>query len=61
MIELEFIEWRIFIDYGLFVHVPTRPGNFFYTYAVKELDKFAVENGVIMAYTAYVDTNHPQG
>jgi hypothetical protein len=50
--------WRILIDYGVSVHVPTRPGNVLriYIYAVNELEKFAVENGVIMAYSAYVDT-----
>jgi hypothetical protein len=49
-------QWRIFIDYGIFVAVPTRQDNFFYVYDVEELEKFAVENGVIMAYSAYVDT-----
>jgi hypothetical protein len=47
--------WRIFIDYDLSVRVPSRPGNSYYVYAVDELEKFAVENGVIMAYSSYVD------
>ena len=58
--EVEYREshhhWRIFIDYNLSVRVPTRPDNFIYSYDVNELEKFAVENGVIMAYSAYVDT-----
>jgi hypothetical protein len=59
--EVEYLEsfyhWRIFIDYDISVRVPTRPGNVFYIYdGVNELEKFAVENGVIMAYSAYVDT-----
>lgn len=50
-------QWRIFIDYGIFVSVPTRQDNFFYVYDIEELEKLAVEkeNGVIMAYSAYVD------
>lgn len=50
-----FTHWRIFIDYGIFVSVPTRQDNFFYVYDIEELEKFAVENGVIMAYSEYVD------
>jgi hypothetical protein len=47
--------WSVFLPYGLFVSVPTRQDNFFYAYAIEELEKFAVQNGVIMAYSAYVD------
>jgi len=48
-------QWRVFIDYDLWVSVPNRQGLFYYDYAVEELEKFAVKNGVIMAYSAYVD------
>jgi hypothetical protein len=47
--------WRVFLPYGIFVSVPTRQDNFFYAYNIEELEKFAVSNGVIMAYSAYVD------
>jgi hypothetical protein len=47
--------WRVFLPYGLFVSVPTRQDNFDYAYAIEQLEKFAVKNGVIMAYSAYVD------
>ena len=47
--------WRVFLPYGMFVSVPTRQDNFFYAYAIEELEKFAVKHGVMMAYSAYVD------
>jgi hypothetical protein len=47
--------WRVFSPNGPWVHVPNRQDNFFYVYAIEELEKFAVNNGVIMAYSAYVD------
>lgn len=47
--------WRVFLPYGLWVSVPDRQDNFFYSYDIEELEKIAVSNGVIMAYSAYVD------
>ncbi len=47
--------WRVFLPDGPWVHVPDRQDNFFYVYDIEELEKFAVSNGVIMAYSAYVD------
>jgi hypothetical protein len=47
--------WRVFSPNGPWVHVPNRQDNFFYVYDIEELEKFAVSNGVIMAYSAYVD------
>jgi hypothetical protein len=47
--------WRVFLTFGPWVSVPDRQDNFFYAYDVEELEKFAVENGIIMAYSAYVD------
>ena len=47
--------WRVFVPYGLWVQIPNSQDNFFYDYAIEELEKFAVSNGVIMAYSAYVD------
>lgn len=47
--------WRVFVPYGLWVQIPNRQDNLFYAYAIDELEKFAVSNGVIMAYSAYVD------
>jgi hypothetical protein len=40
----------------MFVSIPNEQGNVFYPYDIEELEKFAVENGVIMAYSAYIDT-----
>lgn len=47
--------WGIFIDYGLWVSIPNEQGLVFYPYGIEELEKFAVKNDVIMAYSAYVD------
>lgn len=47
--------WRVLLPYGPWVHVPDRQDNFWYIYSIEELEKFAVSNGVIMAYSAYVD------
>lgn len=47
--------WRVLLLNGPWVHVPDRQDNFFYGYAIEELEKFAVSNGVIMAYSAYID------
>ncbi len=46
--------WRVFLTYGLWVPVPNRQDNFHYGYNIEELEKFAVHNGVIMAYSAYL-------
>jgi hypothetical protein len=48
--------WRVLLFDGPWVHVPNRQDNFTYFYAIEELEKFAVENGIIMAYSPYVDT-----
>jgi hypothetical protein len=48
--------WRVLSPNGPWVSVPDGPDNFFYVYAIEELEKFAIKNGVIMAYSAYVDT-----
>src|SRR5688572_11850335 len=53
--ELGSSPWRVFLHYGPWVSVPNRQDNFFYGYDIEELEKFAVKNGVIMAYSAYVD------
>ncbi len=45
--------WRIFVYYGLGVSIPD--SQKIYVYNIEELEKFAVENGVIMAYSAYVN------
>lgn len=37
------------------VLVPNRQDNLVYCYAIEELEKFAVKDGVLMAYSAYVD------
>jgi hypothetical protein len=46
--------WRIFIPYGLWVQLPNRHD---YGYAVEELEKIAVKDGIILAYSSYVDKN----
>jgi hypothetical protein len=48
--------WRVSL---LQVHrgsVPNSQNNLAYYYAIEELEKFAVKDGVLMAYSAYVDT-----
>ncbi len=47
--------WRVLLFDGPWVHVPNRQDNFIYFYAIEELEKFAVSNDVIMAYSAYID------
>jgi len=47
--------WRVLLPDGPWVRVPSRQDIFYYDYAIEELEKFAVENGIIMAYSAYVD------
>jgi hypothetical protein len=47
--------WRVLLFDGPSVLVPGRQDNFYYGYAIEELEKFAVRDGVIMAYSAYVD------
>ena len=46
--------WRVFLPYGPWVSVPNSQEE--YGYAIEELEKIAVKNGVIMAYSSYVDT-----
>jgi len=48
--------WRVFLPFGMFVSIPNEQDNVFYPYDIEEVEKLAVENGVIMAYSAYVDT-----
>lgn len=48
--------WRVFLTYGPTIRVPNRQDISYYAYNIEELEKFAVSNGVIMAYSAYVDT-----
>jgi len=45
--------WRIFVDYGIWVSVPNSQEA--YVYNIEELEKFAVKNRVIMAYSPYVN------
>src|SRR5688572_2069833 len=45
--------WRVFLPYGMFVSIPNSQEE--YAYDIEELEKFAVSNGVIMAYSSYVD------
>lgn len=47
--------WRVLSFDGPWVSVPNRQDNFFYVYDIEELEKFAIKNGVIMAYSAYID------
>jgi hypothetical protein len=49
--------WRVFLPDGPSVRVPNRQDIFYYDYNIEKLEKFAVSNGVIMAYSAYVDIN----
>jgi hypothetical protein len=49
--------WRVLSPNGPWVHLPNRQDNSYYVYAIEELEKFAVKNDVIMAYSAYVDKN----
>jgi hypothetical protein len=45
--------WGILLFYGPWVSMPNSQEVYFYT--IKELEKIAVENGIIMAYSSYVD------
>ena len=45
--------WRVFLPYGPYVSVPNSQEE--YIYGIEELEKFAVQNGVIMAYSSYVN------
>ena len=45
--------WSVFSIYGPYVSVPN--SQEVYMYGIQELEKFAVQNGVIMAYSAYVN------
>jgi hypothetical protein len=47
--------WRVFLPHCPRVLVPNRQDNLVYCYAIEELEKFAVKDGVLMAYSAYVD------
>ena len=45
--------WSVFLPSGMFVSVPNSQEE--YMYGIQELEKFAVQNGVIMAYSSYVN------
>ncbi|MDQ3004854.1 MAG: hypothetical protein M3R47_05655 [Chloroflexota bacterium] len=45
--------WSVFSIYGPYVSVPNSQEE--YIYGIQELEKFAVQNGVIMAYSSYVN------
>jgi len=45
--------WRIFLQYGIWVFIPNSQEA--YAYDVEELEKFAVKNRIIMAYSPYVN------
>lgn len=47
--------WRLYSPYVPQVHLPDSQDNSYYAYNIEELEKFAVSNGVIMAYSAYVE------
>jgi hypothetical protein len=45
--------WGVFLPHGPWVSVPNSQEA--YGYNIEELEKIAVSNGIIMAYSAYVD------
>jgi hypothetical protein len=47
--------WRVFLPHGPRVSVPNSQNNLVYYYAIEELEKFVVKDGVLMTYSAYVD------
>lgn len=47
--------WGVFLTYGPSVRIPDKQEVIYYGYNIEELEKFAVSNGVIMAYSAYLD------
>lgn len=47
--------WRVLLYNGPYVKLPDRKENIYYVYAIEELDKFAINDGVILAYSAYID------
>ncbi len=48
-------QWILLSLYGPWVKLPNTQDNPVYFYNIEELEKFAISNGVIMAYSAYVD------
>lgn len=47
--------WVVFLPLSLQVSIPDSQNNLVYYDAIEELEKFAVKDGVLMAYSAYVD------
>lgn len=47
--------WVVFLPLSLQVSIPDSQNNLVYYDAIEELEKFTVKNGVLMAYSAYVD------
>jgi hypothetical protein len=48
--------WKVFsLPDGPLIRIANSQGISYYNYSIEELEKFAVSNGVIMAYSAYVD------
>ena len=48
--------WDISLKPCVYVDFPNRQGSHYYTYChVRKLEKFAVQNGVIMAYSSYIN------
>jgi hypothetical protein len=47
--------WRVLLYNGPNIKVPGSKDNFIYGYAIEDLEKFAVKDGIIMAYSTYVD------
>lgn len=47
--------WVVFLPYGLQVSMPDSQNNLVYYDAIEELEKIAIQDGVLMAYSAYVD------
>lgn len=49
--------WRVLLNDGPYIKIPNRQDIFYYDYSIEALSKFAISNGVIMAYSPYVDKN----
>ncbi len=47
--------WVVFLARGTWVSVPNSQNNLAHYDTIEELEKFAVKNGVLMAYSAYID------
>ncbi len=47
--------WDIFLQPSMYIDYPNRQGDYYFYGHIYEVEKIAVINGIIMAYSSYVD------